>query len=309
MHMHSVRKTILSLCLALGVGHLSHAGESLFGFAYTLDTQPKGTFEFEQRFDVTHGQRTGTYNLGLYRSEIEYGLTDNLQVAGYLNAYSIQAKKNYLNADMCEGHTDGEPCTAGFGVPSSAHDSDSYNKFKIDGGSLELIWRILNPVTSPIGVGVYIEPTLGQLEDSLEMRLLLQSNFLDDRLILTLNFLYEPEKEKYDDAGTIRNSMGDILYGASYRFAPNWSAGIEGRYHTDHDGYFWNTHTQTAHFLGPTVHYASEKWWATASWRYQLEGKCYADGTADCSVRTGYDKVSDNHGKNQFVVKFGFPFG
>lgn len=253
-----------------------YAGESLFGFLYTLDTQPKGTFEFEQRVDVTHGQQTGKYDLGWYRTELEYGLTDDIQIAGYINSYSVNAKNNYNNDEMCDGEK--RPCTAGFGVPSSAHDSDGYKKFRIDGASLELIWRALNPVTYPVGVGVYIEPTFGKIEDSLELRLMMQSNFLDDRLVLAMNVLYEPEKEKYDDAKIIRNSMLDLLYGASYRFAPKWSAGIEGRLHTDHDGYFMKQHIQTAHFLGPTIHYASKKWWATAAWRYQLQGQCYADG-------------------------------
>ena len=45
--------------------------------------------------------------------------------------------------------------------------------------------------------------------------------------------------------------MLDLLYGVSYRFASNWSAGIEGRWHHDSDGYFYNTHTQTANFIGP----------------------------------------------------------
>ncbi len=281
----------------------AHAGEGIFGFVYPLDTQPKGKFEFEQRFDVTHGQATGTYNLGQYRSELEYGLTDDVQIAGYINAYSINAKNNYTNPEMCENKI---PCTAGFGIPSSEHDNGTYNKFQVDGASLELVWRMLNPVTSPVGVGLYLEPTLGRWEDSLEWRLLLQSNFMDDRLIFALNFLYEPEKEKYDDAGTIRNSMGDILYGASYRFAPNWSAGLEGRYHTDHDGYYFDKHTQTANFIGPTIHYANQDWWATATWRYQIDGHCYSDGTADC--QPGYDLVSDNHGRNQYMLKIGFPF-
>lgn len=278
------------------------AGEGIFGYVYSLDTQPRGKFEFEQRIDVTHGQATGSYNLGQYRSELEYGLTDDIQIAGYLNAYSIQAKNNYTNPEMCENKI---PCTAGFGVPTSAHDKGGYNKFEVDGASMELVWRILNPVTSPVGVGLYVEPTLGRFEDSLEWRLLLQSNYLDDRLIFALNFLYEPEKEKYDSE-VIRNSMGDILYGVSYRFAPNWSGGIEGRFHTDHDGYYFDKHTQTANFIGPTLHYADKNWWATATWRYQIDGKCYNDGTADC--QPGYDLVSDNHGRNQFMLKFGIPF-
>ena len=153
------------------------------------------------------------------------------------------------------------PCTAGFGVPSSAHGSDTYHRTSLDGGSLEAIWRLSNPVTAPVGVGLYLEPTWGKLEDSIEVRLLLQSNFLDDRMVLAVNLVYEPEKEKYDDAGIIRNSIGDVLYGASYRIAPRWMTGIEGRLHTDHDGYYWNKRTQIANFVGPTVHYAAQKWW------------------------------------------------
>lgn len=297
------RKQLWMLCVITSLNGITHAGEGMFGFLTTLDTQPKGTFEFEQRIDVTHGQQTGTYNLGLYRSEIEYGLTDDIQIAGYLNTYSVNAKNNYKNNEMCDGAKN--PCTAGFGVPSSAHDKGSYRSTKVDGGSLEFTWRISNPVTNPVGFGLYVEPTLGRLEDSLEVRLLMQSNFLDDRFIVGANVVFEPEKEKYDEK-IIRNSMLDLLYGATYRFAPRWSAGLEGRLHTDHDGYFLNKHIQTAHFLGPTVHYAGKKWWATASWRHQLQGRCFADGTGDCGIN--YNKVSDNHGEDQFVMKFGVPF-
>lgn len=299
-------KRLMLLTICIGLSNAANAGEGLFGFLYTLDTQPTGKWEVEQRADVTHGQRTGTYNLGQYRTEVEYGVTDDLQVAGYLNMFSIDAARNYTNPDMCDGKT--LPCTAGFGVPSSAHDSSSYHRFDVDGGSVEAIWRLTNPVTSPVGVGLYLEPTLGKLEDSIEFRVLLQSNFLDDRLIVAANLVYEPEKEKYDNAGVIRNSMGDILYGATYRFASNWSGGLEGRFHTDHDGYYWNQRTQTANFIGPAFHYADQKWWATMAWRYQLNGKCYTDGTADCSYDGNYDRVSDNHGRNQFVFKIGFPF-
>lgn len=279
----------------------SQAGESAFGWLQTLDLQPKGSWEFEQKADITHRQSSGSYNLGLYRSELEYGLTNNLQVSAYLNAYAINSNNNYINPETC----DSTPrCTAGFGVPGNRNPTDAYNHNGIDGASAELIWRITNPVTSPVGVGLYIEPTLGHLEDELETRLILQSNFLDDRLIVAVNFLSELEKEKYDTE-VIRNSMADILYGVSYRFAPSWTAGIEGRRHTDFDGYIYNSHSQTAHFIGPTLHYAARQWWVTGTWRHQLSGHCFNDGTADCW--NGY--VSDNHGRDQFMLKVGIPFG
>lgn len=276
----------------------AHAGEGVMGWVYTLDLQPRGKLEFEQKVDVTHRQAVGTYDFGLYRSELEYGLTDDLQLGAYVNATSLRAHDNYLSPETC----DSVPCTAGFGVPSTAA-TMLYRKRRADGGSLEAIWRLSNPVTSPVGVGLYLEPTWGRLEDELEFRLLMQSNFLDDRLVLAANLLVEIEKEKYDPAGgIIRNSMADLLWGASYRFRPRWSAGVEGRYHTDHDGYGFDRLTQTANFIGPNLHYAQKDWWVTAAWRHQIGGHCHADGTADCSL----GRVWDNHGRDQFMVKVGF---
>ena len=295
---------LTSLLLCSLAPTAAQAGEGIFGFLYTLDLQPKRTWEVEQRVDVTHRQQVGVYDLGQYRTELEYGVTDDLQLGAYINAFSVHASKNYTNPEMCDPVA--TPCTAGFGVPSRAHGNSSYNRLLLDGGSVEAIWRVTNPVTSPVGVGFYLEPTWGRLESSIEFRVLLQSNFLDDRLILAANLVYEPEQEKYDNAGIIRNSMGDILYGASYRFAPRWTGGVEGRFHTDHDGYYWNERTQIANFLGPTLHYASQKWWTTVAWRHQLNGRCFADGTADCA--DGYNKVSDNHGRDQFVLKVGYLF-
>lgn len=278
----------------------AHSGEGAFGWLYTLDLQPKGKYEFEQRVDATHRQSSGSYNWVQYRSEIEYGLTNDFQIAGYLNAYSIGANKNYVNPEACDSAI---PCTAGFGVPATTSGSTrAFHQNGIDGVSLEGVWRITNPVTSPVGIGLYVEPTYGKLENELETRLIVQSNFLDDRVIVAANLLSNLEHEKYSD-GVIRNSMADLLYGVSYRFAEKWSAGLEGRLHTDFDGMFYQSHSQTAHFIGPVLHYAAKDYWLTAAWRHQLNGHCYHDGTADCSL--GY--VSDNHGRDQIMLKVGIP--
>jgi opacity protein-like surface antigen len=298
----SAHTRTLAAALALFAACNAFAGEGTFGWVYTLDIQPKGKFELEQKIDDTHGQATGHYNFGLYRTELEYGVTNDFQLGAYLNAATIDSDKNYLDADTCNNVT---PCTAGFGVPGNHHDQSAFHLHEVDGVSLEGIWRLTNPVTSPVGVGLYLEPTLGRLENELEARLLLQSNFVDDRLVLAVNFLYEMEKEKYDrPEGVILNSMGDVLYGANYRFADNWTAGLEARYHTDHDGYWFNTRTQTARFAGPNLHYAAQNWWATLAWRHELGGGCNNDGTADCSE----GHVWDNHGRNEYLLKVGYQF-
>ena len=97
----------------------ANAGEGSFGFLYTLDIQPKGQFEFEQRINHSVGQATGSYELIQLLSEIEYGLTNDVQIAGYLNSTRIHASKNYINDDVC---ANGTPCTAGFGISSEYND-------------------------------------------------------------------------------------------------------------------------------------------------------------------------------------------
>lgn len=297
----SLAASFLGAMLSLAVlasPSVAHAGEGSFGWIYTLDLQPQGKLEFEQRLSLVHKQANGTYDFWRSRTEMEYGLTNDLQVSAYLNAYSVNASKNYTNPDACGG---AGPCTSGYGVSENA--GDTFRKTALDGASLEAVWRLSNPVLSPVGVGLYVESTFGQLADELETRLLLQSNFLDDSLIVAANIVYEAEKVKFLNQPS-PESMVDLLVGASYRFAPRWTAGVEHRFHNDFAGYRLSEHTQRANFFGPNLHYATKDWWVTAAWRHQLGGKCWAPGDAECSG----GKVWDSHGHDEFMLKYGRPF-
>ena len=77
----------------------AHAGEGVFGWIYTLDLQPKGKLEFEQRLQLNQQQAAGTYEAWTARSELEYGLTNDLQIAGYINSYYTNANQNYTNPE------------------------------------------------------------------------------------------------------------------------------------------------------------------------------------------------------------------
>ena len=271
----------------------AQAGEGSFGWIYTLDLQPKGTLEFEQRLQLNQKQARGKYDLWQARTELEYGLTDDIQIAGYLNSSYVNANQN--NADGTTG---------GWLVPGSAG-SGAYSRSRVDGVSLEGIWRLTNPVLVPVGVGLYGEVTAGPVKDEIETRLLLQSNFLDDRLIVASNLQFAFEKVKFDAADIGHESMIDLLVGATYRVANNWTAGLEYRFHNDFNGYRFNEQTQRAHFFGPNVHYATKDWWFTAAWRYQPKGfsSCWAPGDGECSN----SRVWDSHSKNEFMFKFGVP--
>lgn len=287
-------KTAAAAATLTLLSHLpAHAGEGTFGWIYTLDLQPKGTLEFEQRLQYNRGQAQGKYNLWQARTELEYGLTDDLQVAAYINTSYTEAHQN---------NPDGT--TGGWLVPGSAG-SSPYSRGRVDGVSLETIWRLSNPVVDPVGVGLYGELTGGPVKDEIEVRLLLQSNFLDDRLVLASNLQLAMEKVKFDPAEVGRESMIDLLLGASYRVANNWTAGVEYRFHNDYSGYRFNDQTQRAHFFGPNVHYATKDWWVTAAWRYQPKGlsDCWGAGIGECSNR----RVWDSHSKNEFIIKVGRP--
>lgn len=284
-------------CLAIH----AQAGESNFGWVYGLDLQPQGKWEVEQRIQLTRGHAAGTYDYWQGRSEVEYGLTNNIQLAGYLNTYAINAAKNYTNPDACS--TTINPCTAGYGVSGANFADPSYSAKGVDGVSLEAIWRITNPVTSPVGVGIYFEPTFGHLKDAIETRLILQSNFMDDRLQLVGNIVLEAEKLKFDEE-PIEEIVLDFVGGLSYRFASNWSAGLEYRFHNDYDGFSFASQTQKAHFLGPNIHYANKDFWVTVAMRTQIGGDCWAPGDAECSD----GMVWDSHGRNEYMLKVGVPF-
>jgi hypothetical protein len=290
------------ICIGISILSLGvHAGEGYFGWVYGLDLQPQGKWEFEQRLQLTRGQASGSYDLWQGRTEIEYGLTNDFQIAGYLNSYSINAARNYTNQDFCDQGR--SPCTGGYGVPGSANLNDTYSKTGIDGVSIEGIWRITNPVTSPIGVGLYVEPTIGYLKNALETRIILQSNFIDDRLILAGNLVYEIEKLKFDEE-PIEETIVDFVGGITYRIIPKLNIGLEYRFHNDFDGYTLRRQTQRAHFWGPNIHYAAKDWWVTAAMRTQIGGKCWEPGTAECSD----GKVWDSHGRNEYIIKLGMPF-
>lgn len=288
-----------SLALALGIVlSAAHAGEGTFGWIYTLDLQPKGSWEFEQRLQLNQGQAGGHYSLWQSRTELEYGVSENLQLAGYLNTSYTNAYRNYPATDE---FPNGE--TGGWGV-ARAGDA-KYHKWRVEGGSVEAIYRLSNPVVDPVGVGVYGELTLGNVKDELETRLMLQANFLDDKLVVAGNLVAAVEKIKFVEGETGQETMFDILFGATYRFANNWTAGLEARYHNDFNGYHFDTHTQRAWFYGPNVHYAQKDWWVTAAWRYQPKnGKCWAPNDGECSG----GRVWDSHTRNEFIVKFGMPF-
>lgn len=290
---HLITATVLSVAAAQSAS----AGESPFGWIYPADVQPAGTKQFQQWVDVQRTQTQGQYTNTLLRSELELGITPKYQTSIYLNSRVISANKNGMDG------TSGGPNTD---IPDSFDTTTRYKMSRIESLSWENLYQVYNPLIDPIGLALYLEPQWGPRNKNVEFKLILQKNFLDDRLIWATNFVTELEKNNRGSK-IERATEVDVLTGASYRFANNWSAGAELRNHREFTGYGYGVANHSAWFLGPNVHYATNTWWITAAWRHQLK---HAVGFQDDQkeVISNGRIYGDEHTLNQFTAKLGVPF-
>jgi hypothetical protein len=237
-------------CLALAATVLTaQADERFFTYVYEAEVLPKGKWEFEQwltyRKGYPEGDRNFAQHLWDFREEIEYGVTDRLSLAGYLN---LRAEQLVARNDTVEDSSD----------------------FEFEGISAELKYQLLNPNTKPVGLALYFEPTYNGNEQELEYKLLLSKN-LGDRWVFAANAVYEQEWE-HEEGTTEKESVLEFTAGASYRLTPHWAVGLEGRYHSVYAGLGFDEHLGTGWFLGPNVHYGSSRWWATLTVLPQITG-------------------------------------
>jgi hypothetical protein len=274
------------------------AGEGLFSRAYTTETVPGGHYEIEQAARWRSGRANGTYNALDFRSEFEYGFNDNFQGALYLNS-------QYIHADNAPDDNDPLGETGFF-----------KNQFAITGISAEFIYRILSPVSDPIGLAFYYEPELdfydihnGDKEYnsfSNEYRILVQKNFFEDQLIVVYNLVAEIEFFRYSPGNT--NYFGELDWnnelGATYRVASNWYAGLEFRNHNEVGNFY--SHDHSVFWVGPAIHYGGPKFWATLGLLRQIYGDPSGYDAAGSYI--GDDLFLHSHEAWETTLKVGVPF-
>jgi opacity protein-like surface antigen len=258
---------------ALGV---ARADERFFTYVYEADVLPKGEWEFEQHLTYRQGNPGGDEQFDQYlwdfRSEIEYSPFERLSTALYLN----------FQQDTVEGRAAGLEGTS---------------DFSFEGISLEAKYQLLNPVTDPVGLALYLEPTFNGNEIEFEQKVILSKN-LGERWVLAANATVEQEWET-EEGETEKESVFELSTGAAYRFTSHWSVGLEGRYRNVYEGLGFDERLGTAWFLGPNIHYGSAKWWATLTGLPQIAGSA-----------TGDDRDRDlvEHQKFEIRLIFGIDF-
>lgn len=229
--------TALSLLGAMPSG----ANERHFTYTYESAVLPPG----EREVELWSTYRTGRHDLYVrldHRAEFEFGVTDRLMTAFYLNWQDI-AQEN--------------PAT----VPPSIA-----KEFEFKGISSEWKYKMSDPVADGFGSALYGELGLATDEVEFEGKLILDKRI--DRNFFAYNLVVEPEWEvkpgelELEEVGV----ENDLAF--THFFRTNSGAGLELRNHVE----FTEEHKpeHIALFLGPVISHATEKWWVTCTALAQL---------------------------------------
>jgi hypothetical protein len=223
-----------SLLIALASGGLV-ASERNFTYTHESAVLAPGEKELELWSTYRRG-REDFYSRMDNRLELEVGVADRLMSAFYLNYSSI------TQSDGAGGQV---------------------TEAEFTGASVELKYKLSDPVADAIGSALYGEVSLGSEEGEIELKFIADKRI--DRLLFAANVVYEAEFEfEAEDTETEHILEGDI--GATYFIQPRFSLGLETRAHqvmTEHDG------NQGALFVGPVAAFHGEHLWfaLTALWQ------------------------------------------
>lgn len=240
------------------------AEENPFGYSYTADTEERGETEVTLWATDRRGKADGHYDAQDYRLEVERGVTDRFQIAGYVNLSSHHIR----GLDGTRVH----------------------RNFALKGASLEFKYRLLDEEKHGIGLALYAEPGWSRIhkvegergtEYELELKAILSKSFLNERLAWAGNLTVEPEWEREKEIvapGVTEHQWErelklEATTGLAYRIAPTWYAGIEGRYASVYPNWTHGLHREAyAVHAGPTIALKAEEWSASLTYLPQLFG-------------------------------------
>jgi Family of unknown function (DUF6662) len=261
--------TAAALVLTLAMAEPAAADENLLGYVKGAEPLPRGAWELYQWLTSRSGKGAGRYVALDAKTEFEYGVTDRFSVAANLKLQSIET-----SGLMIDGYL---PADEKYGLRFSGIE-----------GSVK--YNFLSPAREKFGLSTYVSLIYDRLDAhsgqdkkkySVEAQLLAQKYFLDGELVWVGNLGTEAT---HATRGAIASLPPDFEWttdpeiewewrlgsGASYRFAPNWYAGLELVYETEFETEVGQERWSL--FAGPSLHYGSERWWATLTWTPQIKG-------------------------------------
>jgi hypothetical protein len=210
-------------------------------FTFSNDTYPvgKGGWEYEQQVTWRkHKEADAGYDRVDFRHEFEFGVADTFDLALYLPSWNYE---------------------------------DSKDRSGVHFGSVDVegIFYFSNPLTDPVGLGLYGEVRVGEGSLEFENKLLVQKDV--GRWTFLYNLIVETEIEgafRKDEENEIEGVLGHS-FGATCAVAPGWFVGAEGVVESVFPD--WSEYEHTTAYFGPVLSYqGAEHWWATVTPVYQL---------------------------------------
>ena len=241
---------LVVLLLSMWPATAALAGARHFTFLYEAPTSAPGGVELENTITWARAIDGATrLDQIVFREELEIGITDHFQLGLYPLDWS------YHNANNTDD-----------------------NGFSYDGGAVELIYNLTNPVIDLAGISVYQEISGGRQHFESESKLIVQKNF--GPLILDYNLTFEAD---WEDQG-LQDRHGELqqALGVSYELSPRISVGIEFL----HEFVFpyWRDEEKIRNvFVGPNVAFRRRNWFVTVT---ALAQATNTPDEADFKVRT-----------------------
>lgn len=235
------------LLMGLLAGSLSavsmRADERHFTYVYEPETLPQGAFEFEN-WVTLRSQRNKTvgqdnFNRWDLRQELEYGVSDRYTAALYLN-------------EKAQSYRD--PATGA-----------NRSTFDWKGVSLENRFNVLNPATHKIGLTLYLEGRYSGEEAAVEQKIIIGQRHGAWKWAFNIEHETEWEENLREVEGEIGASLG-----LARDLGKHWALGLEMRNENILPEY--KSWENSALFLGPTLSYRQEKWWAALTVMPQIYG-------------------------------------
>jgi hypothetical protein len=245
------------------------ADEGLFGYVKGAEPLPKGAMDVEQWFTWRGDKGSGSFNALDTKTEVEYGFTDRF--AGSVALFGLGINTSQLTIDAY--------------LPK-----DEKYPFKPAGIEAAVKYNFLSPAKDDIGLSQYtslsyswLDVNSGQRKNvySFETFLIAQKYYLDGQLVAAANLGIEatsavrqpiaglPEDFEWPLTPEMEIEV-TASAGLTYRFAPNWFIGAEVFYQTEHETVVGQERWSVQ--VGPTLHYGSQRWWATLTWLPQVAG-------------------------------------
>lgn len=206
-----------------------YSNERKFGYIYQSGVLGKGNRELEIWTTARIGKDIPYYARTEHRMEFEWGITNRLQTAFYIN---------FRNTSQDNG-------------------SGMTSKFEFKGISSEWKYQVSSPSKDAVGFALYGELGLNTDEAELEAKLIFDKKI--KKSIFALNLVLENEWH----LGSHSSNSEMVLEGGlgwSYDFSNSFAAGIEVR---NHNQFVKGKMEHSALFAGPVVSFSQPNWWLT----------------------------------------------